>query len=373
MVRSGLVIAGAAMWLCISAIPSLAQSLTWLGTLPGGSWSIARAVSADGSVVVGNAEGASGYQRPFIWTQRTGIIDLGTPGTHGIAFGVSADGSVVVGWMASTGLGNYHAFRWENGQLQNLMPGFASEARSVSADGKVVVGSYIADTRLVRSFLWDAQGGARDMGNLDGGSTYIRAVSADGSTAVGYSQKADGKRVGIMWTADGGLQTLGLLPGGTWSEAQAVSANGQVIVGRAQDASLGYYAARWVGGQVESLGVLPVFSSSWAYSVSGDGLKVVGSVLRNGGESHAFLWTPWSGMIDLNDLYADLLTDGSVFIKAEAISSDGRFVVGSGINGVTGRYEGFLIDVSMITAVPEPASIVATGLGIALLALRRRR
>jgi probable HAF family extracellular repeat protein len=47
------------------------QSLTWLGTL-GGDWSEAFGVSADGSVVVGVAQNAAGYDRAFRWTAEGG-------------------------------------------------------------------------------------------------------------------------------------------------------------------------------------------------------------------------------------------------------------------------------------------------------------
>jgi uncharacterized membrane protein len=41
------------------------QSLTWLGTLPGGNWSEAYGVSADGSVVVGGLTTPQGRGVPF--------------------------------------------------------------------------------------------------------------------------------------------------------------------------------------------------------------------------------------------------------------------------------------------------------------------
>jgi uncharacterized membrane protein len=48
------------VWVVVAwvAQPSLAQRLIWLGTLPGGFWSEAYGVSADGSVVVGYAYNA---------------------------------------------------------------------------------------------------------------------------------------------------------------------------------------------------------------------------------------------------------------------------------------------------------------------------
>ncbi len=66
--------------------------LIWLGTL-GGDDSEARAVSDNGSVVVGVSQDANGNPRAFRWTIQTGIQDLGTLGGNGsVAADVSADG-----------------------------------------------------------------------------------------------------------------------------------------------------------------------------------------------------------------------------------------------------------------------------------------
>jgi probable HAF family extracellular repeat protein len=62
--------------LSLIATAGWSQSLTWLGTLPGGTWSWADGVSADGSVVVGGARNAAGYSRAFRWTAAGGMQDL---------------------------------------------------------------------------------------------------------------------------------------------------------------------------------------------------------------------------------------------------------------------------------------------------------
>jgi hypothetical protein len=49
-------------------------------------------------------------------------------------------------------------------------------------------------------------------------------------------------------------------------------------------------------------------------------------------------------MEDLNTTYANLLTPGSYLERATAISPDGRYIVGQGVNAVTGRDEAFLLD-----------------------------
>jgi hypothetical protein len=57
-----------------------------------------------------------------------------------------------------------------------------------------------------------------------------------------------------------------------------------------------------------------------------------------------FRWTASGGMEDLNTTYACLLTNGSVLIDANAISPDGRYIVGWGYNAATGRDEAYLLD-----------------------------
>lgn len=49
-------------------------------------------------------------------------------------------------------------------------------------------------------------------------------------------------------------------------------------------------------------------------------------------------------MEDLNVTYAALLKEGSLLIKANTISPDGRYIVGQGYNAQKRRYEAFLLD-----------------------------
>jgi probable HAF family extracellular repeat protein len=78
-------------------------------------------------------------------------------------------------------------------------------------------------------------------------------------------------------------------------------------------------SARWAAGESEALGV------------SADGSVVVGWAENAAGQWRAFRWTAAGGMEDLNITYAHLLTDGSVLERASAISPDGRYIVGQGL------------------------------------------
>jgi probable HAF family extracellular repeat protein len=183
----------------------------------------------------------------------------------------------------------------------------------------------------------------QDLGTLGGDESWALGVSADGSVVVGYAQNAAGDERAFRWTAAGGMQDLGTLGGG-WSEASAVSADGSVVVGWADNAAGQDRAFRWTAaGGMQHLGTLGGRESE-AWGVSADGSVVVGSARNAEGWSRAFRWTAAGGMEDLNITYAHLLTDGSVLLEARAISPDGRYIVGTGYNAATRRYEAFLLD-----------------------------
>jgi probable HAF family extracellular repeat protein len=171
-----------------------ASGMTGLGILPGGAqWgSAAAGVSADGSVVVGNSGSSDtlGFEA-FRWTESTGMVGLGflSGRQDSIARAVSADGRVIVGASGR------RAFRWteEDGMVAIADGGEGSSAiaYAASADGSVVVGE-VAE----RAFIWDEAHGLRDLTDLLRASgalagfpdtVLVRAsgVSADGTVLVG--------------------------------------------------------------------------------------------------------------------------------------------------------------------------------------------
>jgi len=127
---------------------------TGLGFLPGGNASSANGVNADGKVVVGSSNDASGLSQAFRWTAASGMVGLDfLPGGGGSsARGVNADGTVVVG-EANDASGALQAFRWTaETRMQSVltllqaagvvtMAGWQlRSANGVSADGTVIVG-----------------------------------------------------------------------------------------------------------------------------------------------------------------------------------------------------------------------------------------
>jgi hypothetical protein len=125
-----------------------------LGTLTGGTFSYAYAVSADGSVVVGDSD-STGGDVSYRWTASGGMVSLGIPSggfSYMVSNGVSADGSVIVGgvvgppdtaflWSAPIGLVDLNVYLPAIGI--NLAGWTLTEAGGVSADGRTVVGTGI--------------------------------------------------------------------------------------------------------------------------------------------------------------------------------------------------------------------------------------
>lgn len=172
-----------------------------LGDLPGGNFgSVAEAVSADGSVVVGRSFSAKGDEA-FRWTKETGMVGLG-----------------------------------------DLLGGlFFSEADAVSANGSVVVGGGVS-AKGSEGFRWTAKTGIVGVGGLPGGQFWssVNDLSADGSVMVGFSESAKDVEA-FRWTEKTGMVGLGYLRRSLFewgkvceSVAYAVSADGSVVVGYCQ-------------------------------------------------------------------------------------------------------------------------------------------
>ena len=191
-----------------------AQSLTWLGVLPGYVGSRAFGVSADGAVVVGEAHNASLQFRAFRWTPAGGMQDLGAlGGDYSAASGVSADGAVVVG-EALNANGQYRAFRWTAaGGMEDLNLTYASllangsvlyGARAISPDGRYIVGGgYNAATGRYEAFLLDTwrTGDTNGDGCVDD-ADLLAVLFAFGTPGTGYTRPEDINKDGVVDDAD---------------------------------------------------------------------------------------------------------------------------------------------------------------------------
>jgi len=215
--------------------------------------SVGRAISADGSVIVGIDQGGA-FDRPFKWTAQGGMVDLGGFGGGtgaGRALAVSSDGTYTVGW-SDAGPEWYPFLHTDAGGLQplsGLITGMlGGRATGVSDDGSVVVG-FAATSTFNYAFRWKAGSGMSDLGFLPGGMFLATAMacSGDGNVVVGSNAFQNGLEFttrATIWEQGVGLRELkvvlendhGLdLTGWELAVATGISRDGNTIVGNGSD------------------------------------------------------------------------------------------------------------------------------------------
>src|SRR5262249_23614747 len=109
----------------------------------------------------------------------------------------------------------------------------------------------------------------------------------------------------------------------------AVSADGAIVAGRS-----GYSPARWTmadgmvglpGGGGNPPGCVGFGSAT---AISADGRVIVGYCETDPGVGRSFIWTPESGLQDLQALLGNAVPGGWTLSRATGISADGFTIVG---------------------------------------------
>ena len=331
-----------------------------LGTL-GGVVSVARGVSADGSLIVGYATGSDGTARAVTWTSGAGIVRLGSlgGGEFSGALGVSADGSVIVGASRYTNANSLvHPFRWTAaGGMVDLgtLGGNGGTAWATNADGSVVVGESNTSSNNVHAFRWTLAGAMSDIGTLGGNTSHAYGVNADGTIVVGQTDTAGNTSRAFRWNAaTNTMVDLGTF-GGRDSGAWAVNGDGSVVVGWALNAGGISRAFRWTSASnaLVDLGTLGG-SASQAYAVNTDGSVIVGTASAANGLPRAFRWTQATNtMVSVDDWLRSqgVSLPADITQEARGVSADGTVIV-----GVLQNQHAFVARGTRTVTTPDPAA-----------------
>jgi uncharacterized membrane protein len=227
------------------------------------------------------------------------------------AYAVSDDGRTVTG-RSYVGNGFYRGFRWTESAGMVRLSSLTSSGRGISADGSKIAG--IGGSELDSA----SQYGFREhptYTETTAANTQVRDLSADGLVAVGQK---DGY---VMRWRDGfNPESLYF---GSQSRANGVSADGSIIVGRGvvpgpagSNSPLQAFilSADGLIGLGDFTG--STYASSEANAVSHDGRIVVGQAAApGGGSTQGFRWTQASGLVSLGAGYVPhAVTDAGMIV-----------------------------------------------------------
>jgi len=256
--------------------------------------------------------------RAALWMKDGKITDLGAVpgGTQSLATAVNDRGEVV-GFsdndipdaFSMAGVANQtRAFLWKNGEIRDLgtLGGPDAIAFYVNERGQVAGQSYTNSTPSQAfgvptqdPFFWE-KGKMVDIGTLGGTQGSPNWMNNRGQV-VGYSTEVtDQNSHAFLWDKEGGLKDLGFLPGGTYGTASWINDAGEIVGG--SDSSNGFHAVLWKNGVILDLGYLAGDCSSFATSINSQGQIVGNGSLDCNNEAHALLFENGGAPIDLNTL-----------------------------------------------------------------------
>ena len=312
------------------------------------------AISADGTVLVGNT---AGDYETFRWTQATGIVPLGmaTVPVLGVGAGipcVSDDGTRVSATIltADSLYATQGVWTLGSGWMQvmpPLLPDGGSidqsigSAWGISGDGEVVVGLYWRPGQTdgsAHASRWSSTGGIAGLGST-GHDSRANACNADGSVVVGWAATEFGNWQPTAWR-DGVLTTIEATDG--FCEADVVTPDGLTAMGSTFDSATSHFAAcvwDWDGAtwNKHKLGELPGTPANQGYVTCNDCTPdrrvIVGYNRFFFGNSTGFVWTAATGLVDIVDFAAAHgIPFPSTFdvTSLTAVSDDGRVLVGVG-------------------------------------------
>lgn len=321
-------------------------------------------ISQDGqTMVLSNSRGN------YIWTEAEGLVTINTISNGYSNSGrpsISADGNLVAATATNPttqlnemALYNRTTSTWTYlGGIEGQSDGSKSSAWGFTKDGSTAVGLGWVSAARAHAIKWTAHEGLQDLGStVENRSSRANAISDDGEVIVGWQDAENGTRQGALWR--GKNQILLSDKGTILTEASAVSADGNWVVG-------GNHQGPWRWTSNDQVDYVPhpdtgPFFRGAATSITADGKIVIGYFRPwpgppIGGEG--FIWTKATGRVELN-AYAEALgidTNGVQLSLPSTITSDGKYIIGSGM--LNDNQVAFILNTTPLSTSEQPKNQV---------------
>jgi uncharacterized membrane protein len=299
-----------------------------------------RALSSDGTTVVGDGTGASACPTPMRWTQSGGVQTLDQPPAS-MAF-VNGNGTFAAGtaWIGNdcSPVAQKWALLWQTFSAQPVQLGNVqnSEALGLSDTGVTMIGHAWNSAAPIGSlFSYSPARGLSNLGPPPGWVTTAVFTSADASAFAGTARDGSDNAFAFTWTAASGFTTLPKVPGRGQSLAFGLSSDGTVVAGLGTNGPAGppFSAAQdgvpfmWTAakGLLQLPGPTPAATFE-SVVMTPDASSIIGNLTPNTGASPS----RW----DQNGKPYNLLPDSPMFLGTchpvvTHISADGRTIAGA--------------------------------------------
>lgn len=318
---------------------------------------------SDNGIVSMHTSGGGIYK----WDATNGIVSIGAL-TNGYSQSgrtvISNDGTKIGSTMTngSTSFNEIATYdvstsTWANqgGLVPTGWDGSVSSTWGMTSTGSTIVGLGWLSGATAHAVRWTSQGGVEDLGSIiSGRSSRANAVNADGSVIVGWQDQANGTRSGAKWI--NGVESFILDNNGdNVGEAGDVSADGNTIIGSAMPNPYIWNAVSGVTYITHPNS--SAFFRGGATGISGNGELVIGFFRPFPGPPMAgegFIWTSATGRVNLNTYAASLgiPTNGVTMSLPLAISKDGKKIAGTGVDS-SNQVVAFYLDLTQYLATND--------------------
>jgi hypothetical protein len=338
-------------------------------------------ISADGTVVSGSP---SPYGACMLWNEGYGWTLIGDANTSSCY--LSEDGTTVASRLAND-MGYEVSALWTAETGWEILEGQEGNARcdyllngsfGISGDGSTVGGLTWEGCGYARGYNWTREGGMVVMEGLLDDDARVNGLNYDGSVSVGWTRIPWGGWQATRWVdgmpewiQDPGPDYNDFLGAAEWTNSDGSIVSGSGYQEMPSETNPFGSPTGWVWnemtGELQGTGAMPwawFTDQGYAFAASEDGNIVVGR-FGFGPFSVATMWTPWTGLVDLNQFLINqgstAIFDGWTLTQINDITPDGTRLLGCGANpdGFFGCNEAFLIDISKVSVCHAPGGDVS--------------